>query len=175
MLEGEAPMSAQANYIDRDAPDNSGITLLHEKMTDGSIPGPASRPPLHRHRFYELVLVLRGSCEFFSGQGRMSLIPGDLLLLPPDQPHTYYLQNGAQACRCQFEPDVFSGVLSASLQDMVYWNMPQGNAAEKLCEKNSEFRGFGQNCCVCFVIVDRKTEKIFFICNFFRHCLFYKI
>ena len=31
MLEGEAPMSAQANYIDRDAPDNSGITLLHEK------------------------------------------------------------------------------------------------------------------------------------------------
>ena len=124
-------MSAQANYIDRDAPDNSGITLLHEKMTDGSIPGPASRPPLHRHRFYELVLVLRGSCEFFSGQGRMSLIPGDLLLLPPDQPHTYYLQNGAQACRCQFEPDVFSGVLSASLQDMVYWNMPQGNAAEK--------------------------------------------
>ena len=124
-------MSAQANYIDRDAPDNSGITLLHEKMTNGSIPGPASRPPLHRHRFYELVLVLRGSCEFFSGQGRMSLIPGDLLLLPPDRPHTYYLQNGAQACRCQFEPDVFSGVLSASLQDMVYWNMPQGNAAEK--------------------------------------------
>ena len=95
-------MSAQANYIDRDAPDNSGITLLHEKMTNGSIPGPASRPPLHRHRFYELVLVLRGSCEFFSGQGRMSLIPGDLLLLPPDRPHTYYLQNGAQACRCQF-------------------------------------------------------------------------
>ena len=124
-------MSAQANYIDRDAPDNSGITLLHEKMTDGSIPGLASRPPLHRHRFYELVLVLRGSCEFFSGQGRMSLIPGDLFLLPPDQPHTYYLQNGAQACRCQFEPDVFSGVLSASLQDMVYWNMPHGNAAEK--------------------------------------------
>ena len=34
---------------------------------------------------------------------------------------------------------------------------------QKLCEKNSEFRGFGQNCCVCFVIVDRKTEKIFFL------------
>ena len=124
-------MPTQASYIDRDAPDSSGITLLREQADADSVPGPASRPPLHRHRFYELVLVLRGSCEFFSGQGRLSLIPGDLLLLSPGRPHAYYLQRGAQTCCCQFETGIFSGVLAASLQDMVYWNTPEGDAAEK--------------------------------------------
>ena len=75
--------------------------------------------------------MLRGSCEFFIGTGRLSLIPGDLLLLSPDRPHTFVLLSGAQTCRCQFDADIFSGVLAASLHDMVYWNTPEGNAAEK--------------------------------------------
>lgn len=124
-------MALPAGYIDRDTPDDSGVTVVHEDAADLPASGPALRPSLHRHRFYELVLVLRGSCELFTGQGRMSLIPGDLLLIPPDRPHTYYLQKDAQACRCQFEADIVSGALATALPDMVYWNTPRGNTAEK--------------------------------------------
>ena len=124
-------MPSQSNYLERAVPDNSGITLTHEKAGANQEPIPVFRPPLHQHRFYEITLVLRGSCEFFFSQGRMSLIPGDLLMLPPDRPHTCHLQPGAQLCCCQFEAQIISGALAASLQDMVYWNIPQTNAAEK--------------------------------------------
>ena len=124
-------MTVHTSYMERTVPDASGITLEHETAAPGRGAAPASRPPLLQHHFYEITLVLRGSCEFFSAQGRMSLIPGDLLLLPPDRPHACCLQKGAQLCRCQFEPQIISGVLAASLQDMVYWNIPQASAAEK--------------------------------------------
>ena len=124
-------MTVHTSYMERTVPDASGITLEHETAAPGRGAAPASRPPLHQHHFYEITLVLRGSCEFFSAQGRMSLIPGDLLLLPPDRPHACCLQKGAQLCRCQFETQIISGVLAASLQDMVYWNIPQASAAEK--------------------------------------------
>ena len=142
-------MSTQASYIDRGAPDASGITLLHEEAAAGSASIPASRPPLHRHRFYELMLMLRGSAELFTGQGQFSLIPGDLLLLSPDRPHAFVLLNGAQTCRCQFEANIFSGVLAASLHDMVYWNTPEDNAAEKRLRElrafESEARAAGES------------------------------
>lgn len=124
-------MPSPDGYIDRDMPDHSGVTLVREDAADLPASGPVFRPSLHRHRFYEMVLVLRGSCELFTGQGRMSLIPGDLLLVPPDRPHTDSLQKDAQVCRCQFEADIVSGALATALPDMVYWNTPQGNAAEK--------------------------------------------
>lgn len=102
-------MPSQSNYLERAVPDNSGITLTHEKAGANQEPIPVFRPPLHQHRFYEITLVLRGSCEFFFSQGRMSLIPGDLLMLPPDRPHTCHLQPGAQLCCCQFEAQIISG------------------------------------------------------------------
>lgn len=124
-------MPLLTGYLDRDASDDSGVAVLNEDAMDCLAAGPMYRPSLHRHRFYELVLVLRGSCELFTGQGRMSLIPGDLLLVPPDRPHTYSLQKDAQVCCCQFEADIISGALATALPDMVYWNTSQGNAADK--------------------------------------------
>ena len=141
-------MPVRTHYIDRDVPDASGITLLQEQAAADHSPIPASRPPLHCHAFYELVLVLRGSAELFTGQGQFSLIPGDLLLLPPDRPHAYILLRGAQACCCRFEADSLSGALAASLHDMVYWNTPKGKATEKRLRElrafESEARAAGE-------------------------------
>lgn len=93
-------MPSQSNYLERTVLDDSGITLTHEKAGTAQETIPVLRPALHQHHFYEITLVLRGSCEFFFNQGRMSLIPGDLLMLPPDRPHTCHLQPGAQLCCC---------------------------------------------------------------------------
>ena len=136
-------MPVRTHYIDRDVPDASGITLLQKQAAADHSPIPASRPPLHCHAFYELVLVLRGSAELFTGQGQFSLIPGDLLLLPPDRPHAYILLRGAQAGCCRFEADSLSGALAASLHDMVYWNTPKGKATEKRLPRAARLRERG--------------------------------
>lgn len=132
-------MPSQSNYRERTVLDASGITLAHKKAGTGQEPIPAYRPALHQHHFYEITLVLRGSCEFFSNLNRMSLIPGDLLLLPPDRPHFYHLHTGAHLYCCQFEAEIISDALAASLQDMVYWNVSQRNTVEK---RMSELKAF---------------------------------
>lgn len=50
-------MPSQSNYLERAVPDNSGITLTHEKAGANQEPIPVFRPPLHQHRFYEITLV----------------------------------------------------------------------------------------------------------------------
>lgn len=117
-------------YEKRNIVDHSGITF--EQITAAErTPLCSSAASLHRHGFFELTLVLRGSCSYFSDHGRTPLIPGDLLLMPPHQPHACYLQRGAELCHCQFESDVLSGALSSLLSDMIYCETPAKNVAQK--------------------------------------------
>ena len=58
-------------YIDRTKPDASGITLLCE--SESSEPSPAASP--HCHSFFEVTLVVRGSCKVFTSRHHILLIP----------------------------------------------------------------------------------------------------
>ena len=111
-------------YIDRTKPDASGITLLCE--SESPEPSPTASP--HCHSFFEVTLVVRGSCKVFTSRHHILLIPGDLLLFPPDRLHACLPQKGAQICSCQFESHLIPRTL---MQNTGYWDMPQASAAHK--------------------------------------------
>lgn len=124
-----------AAYIERTCPDQSGITLLY----DSQQPGQPLSAALHRHRFFEAALVERGSCKVLTGRSHLLLIPGDLLLLPPERPHACLPQKDAQVCLCQFEPELVPSRLTLPPENMVYWDISQTSAARKRLHDLSAF------------------------------------
>ena len=49
---------------------------------------PHARPALHQHPHEQLTYILQGRCDFTMGEEVVPLEPGDVLLVPPDLPHT---------------------------------------------------------------------------------------
>lgn len=85
-------------YHPREVLDDSGITLISADAPR------AVSDAVHQHAFYELALVLRGSCEIQLPGSRAPLIPGDLFLICPDQPHVFRPGKNTFLLYCQFEP-----------------------------------------------------------------------
>lgn len=75
----------------------------------------------HRHNFYEIYLFESGDVTYVVGGKSYDLMPGDMLLLPPQEPHgpifnswdvTYsrlvlwiselFIQNAKESCNCNF-------------------------------------------------------------------------
>jgi len=46
-------------------------------------------PRLHRHPYDETWVVIEGSLTFHAGDERFSAGPGDVVVVPPDTPHTF--------------------------------------------------------------------------------------
>lgn len=84
----------------REAPDDSGITLLSSDLPS------AVQDRVHRHDCYEMALVVRGSCELQIPAARTPLIAGDLFLTRPGEPHIFRLQKNAALLYCQFGREV---------------------------------------------------------------------
>lgn len=60
---------------------------------------------LHKHRFYEFVLITRGSCVHRYGDEEVVLIPGDVFLLPARHTHGYLVDEEIEIYNLQFFPE----------------------------------------------------------------------
>jgi len=49
---------------------------------------PAARPALHSHPHEQLSYILEGKCKFVLGDEIFDLVEGDVILIPPDVPHS---------------------------------------------------------------------------------------
>lgn len=76
--------------------------------------------PPHQHDFHELAIIIRGSCNHIYKGLNIPLIPGDIFLIPPNQSHSYLLQNNLSMCNCLFYPEKFNGHWTDFLQIMDY-------------------------------------------------------
>ena len=78
-------------------PDDSGISVEH---WIGSL-----SQNTHKHRYYELVFIEKGSCTHsFCGEENL-LIPGDSFLVRPETAHGFTIREQTSIYNCQFYPD----------------------------------------------------------------------
>ena len=80
------------------APNGPGISVRHHRSVPEQI-------PLHRHKFYELVLVLSGSGFHCTEDGEYPISAGDLFLIPPGSPHGYRNRHAMALYNLVYLPD----------------------------------------------------------------------
>ena len=59
----------------------NSMMVLNELM-------PGSRPSLHHHPHEQMVYIVEGTCRFVLGDETLDLEAGDVVLIPPDVPHS---------------------------------------------------------------------------------------
>ena len=59
----------------------------------------------HMHTFYEFAFVSRGSCIHTYNSLSLPLIAGDLLLISPDEEHSYVINPDTDIINCYFFPE----------------------------------------------------------------------
>lgn len=116
----EGRWDIMAEDFERVRYDGSRITLERYDGVDAvpHLRADARAVPMHRHAFYELTLIQRGRCEHFYRGARTPLIPGDLLLIPPGEPHAFSFGAEIAFCDCQFEPGLVRGAPEELLHDL---------------------------------------------------------
>ncbi len=62
---------------------------------------------LHKHRFIEIVYVLRGEAEHIVGENRYPVKKGDVIIVNYDTPHMFRASEGFSAYDFMFTPDFF--------------------------------------------------------------------
>lgn len=84
-------------YLDMYCSDESGISVEHwcESWSVG----------MHRHAYYELMVVSRGSCRHIFQGVETLLIPGDAVIVPGHAAHGYALRGQISLYNCQFTPE----------------------------------------------------------------------
>ena len=50
---------------------------------------PGRGPSLHKHPYVELFFVLEGEGTFSDGEAERVVGPGDVVIVPPDEPHAF--------------------------------------------------------------------------------------
>ena len=132
-------------YLDCTKPDQSRITLeIFENINEIPYMEPAHVVNLHQHQFYEMVLILRGSCQHYYKNMSIPLIPGDLFLIPPDQPHSYRFSENISLCNCQFFLDVLESTPYQFVSDIEYTALQQENFFRKRLKDMRAFRKTGE-------------------------------
>ena len=113
-------------YLDCPHPDSSGITLeYYDSLPKIRFLEDGTTVKLHRHDFYEMVLILRGSCRHFYRSTYIPLMPGDLFLIPPDQPHSYRFHDSIAMCNCQFYRRILEHEPEQFIVDIEYTALQQ--------------------------------------------------
>ena len=108
-------------YYDFPLTDGSRICVQHHKdlatmphiRLDGSI-------SFHAHEFYEMVLVIENSCRHIYQDDVTTLLPGDLFLIPPHQPHAYQFDEETEYYNCQFYIDMISARWIEDIHELTY-------------------------------------------------------
>ncbi len=86
---------------------HSGIAF--EKWKDNRSVG------MHQHRYYEILIVERGSCKHIYRNADTLLIPGDVVIVMPDELHGLSISGDVVLYNCQFLP----GVIDEKLLDFL--------------------------------------------------------
>lgn len=108
-------------YFDFPLTDGSRICVLHyERMAEVNHLTPEGEVPSHSHGFYEMVLILRGSCEHIYQGASTMLLPGDLFLIPPHRAHAYRFYEDVDHFNCQFYADALSSEWLEDVQNLRY-------------------------------------------------------
>lgn len=70
--------------------------MLTSEMTDGKVMFyhhvaiPGAQPPLHEHQDEdEIMIIIKGAMHFWAADQKVTLGPGDCIVLPKDLPHTF--------------------------------------------------------------------------------------
>lgn len=59
----------------------NSMMVLNELM-------PSAKPVLHQHPHEQLTYIIEGTCSFVIGDETLELVEGDVILIPPDVPHS---------------------------------------------------------------------------------------
>ena len=60
---------------------------------------------MHKHRFYEFAFLQKGTAIHHYHDVPLVLINGDLLLIPPENEHSYEIRGGTTIINCYFFPE----------------------------------------------------------------------
>lgn len=113
-------------YLDCQHPDDSGVTIeFFNSLSDIPYLEQGRSVAIHQHSFYEMVLILRGTCKHYYRGTFIPLIPGDLFLIPPNQPHSYYFQENITLCNCQFYREFLGSAPERFVSDIEYTALQQ--------------------------------------------------
>lgn len=81
------------------------------------------RIPFHAHDFYEIVLIMKNSCRHIYHDDETTLLPGDLFLIQPHQPHAYQFEEEIDYYNCQFYIDTIAAEWLEDIHALSYDRM----------------------------------------------------
>lgn len=67
----------------------------------------------HRHEFFEIALMVQGTCFHIHNNESIKLIPGDVFLIVPGEDHAYAINSPICLYNCLFYLDVFGQEIEA--------------------------------------------------------------
>lgn len=86
-----------ALYFDFPVVDNTAITVSPYSGKNPVVP--------HKHMYQEFVLITKGSCIHKYKELEVTLIPGDVFLIPPHEEHSFTMLSDVTILNCHFFPD----------------------------------------------------------------------
>ena len=113
-------------YIDFNYIDTSGINVeMYDKVNQIAYLNKDNFVPLHRHKFYEMVFIQRGSCRHFYKNDATLLIPGDVFLISPDETHSYQFDESICMYNCQFYPEILHSSSSDFIKELTFSSLKE--------------------------------------------------
>lgn len=113
-------------YIECQHNDASGITVeMYDTVKQIAYLDKDNFVPMHRHHFYEMVFIQRGSCRHFYKNDATLLIPGDVFLISPDEPHSYQFDESICMYNCQFYPEILHGSSAEFIKELTFSSLKE--------------------------------------------------
>ena len=108
-------------YIDCPLNDDSGINVeMYDTVNQISYLDKDNFVPTHRHKFYEMVFIQRGSCRHFYRNDATLLIPGDIFLVSPDETHSYQFDESIGLYNLQFFPEILHHTSAQFIRELSF-------------------------------------------------------
>jgi len=107
----------------------------------------------HQHYYSELHYVLEGEGAIYSGQEKFPLVPGQLLLIPPDIPHRLQVKKDLSKLLITFQHDSPPPLDPVARQ--VHAILRQSEVIGMAVEKNSELERTLNDMCRYFFYTER--------------------
>ena len=113
-------------YYDCRYKDDSGVTTeMYDKVHQIAYLDENNIVPTHQHHFYEMVFIQRGSCRHFYKENTTILIPGDVFLISPDEPHSYQFDESICMYNCQFYSEFLYPSTLSLLKELTYASLKE--------------------------------------------------
>ena len=73
-----------------------------------------STPP-HTHKFYQIIICIKGSCTFHTSDGDVEAVPGTIIVIPPETVHSFTSQNDSEKIYMQGDMNQFFHLSSLTI------------------------------------------------------------